>query len=206
MSEPQDLASLISRNAEIDETGDTWLSIQKGHKRNSILCATSPQDALMFDGWLKEARSPAKSSASSLTSVKLSQEGSEETKYTTCSMTALKLGNATEDSKKPESSAANYRLFGIDLSNHSNSIVGSEFAVKFPSGKNIMPLEHHSAKLSTPPEDSSEQKLGLSKTPKEPKQFPQDGSREIHGQQNCLARSRIKVNTSSADVIQNWLV
>ncbi|XP_074563265.1 auxin response factor 9-like isoform X2 [Curcuma longa] len=177
VSEPQDLAALTGRNAEIDETGDTWLSIRKGHKRNSILRATSPQDALMFDGWLKEARSPVKSSASSLTSLKLSQEASEEIKYTTCSMTALKLGNATEDLKKPESSAANYRLFGIDLSNHSN----------------IVPLEHHPAKPSTPSEDS-EQKLGLSKTPKEQKQFPQDGPKEIHGQPNCLARSRIKVH------------
>ncbi|KAG6527920.1 hypothetical protein ZIOFF_010055 [Zingiber officinale] len=173
VSEPQDLAALIGRNAEIDETGDTWLLIQKEHQRNSLLRMTSPQDPLMFDGWLKEARSPVKSSASSLTSLKLSQEASEETKYTICSMTALKLGNAIEDSKKPESSAANYRLFGIDLSNHS--------------------------KLSTPSEDS-EQKLGLSKTPKEQKQFPQDGPKEIHGQLNCLARSRIKVHMQGTAV------
>lgn len=201
LTELQDLAALISRGSELDETQETWLSINKGCKRNNIICMTSSQDSLMLDGWLKEAQSPAKSSGASLTSLKLSQETNEETKYLTYSSCvtepALKLGSVNEYPKKPEGSTANYRLFGIDLSNRSNSIADSKVAVTFPFSKNSVPFEHHSAKLSTRLEDS-EHKLGLSKTSKEQKQSPQDGSKEVHGRQNCLARSCIKVNTSSA--------
>ncbi|XP_042438582.1 auxin response factor 9-like isoform X1 [Zingiber officinale] len=196
-TELQDLAALISRGSELDETQETWLSIKKGCKRNNIICMTSSQDSLMFDGWLKEAQSPAKSSGSSLTSLKLSQKICEETKCMT--EPALKFGNVMEYPKKPEGSTANYRLFGIDLSNHSNNIADSKVAVTFPFSKNSVPFEHHSAKLSTPLEDSK-RKLGLFKTSKDQKQSPQDGSKEIHGRQTCLVRSRIKVHMQGIPV------
>ncbi|WOL02210.1 auxin response factor 11-like [Canna indica] len=186
--EPQDYAALISTNADNVEPQDTWFSIHNGGKGNNITNARSSHEAILFDGWLKEARLPMKNSPSSLTSFNLFQETNEETKcstYSSCMSDepSLKLGNAAEEFKKPESSNASYRLFGINLFNRPNSEL-------------VPPLhaEHHpSTKLSSSVEES-EQKPGLSKSSKERKQVPQESSKDVHGRQNSSARSRTKVH------------
>lgn len=199
MADPHDLAALNNFETENVDTHDAWICIQKGRKGCNTISASSCHDSNLLEDWLKEARSPNRSSV--LTSLNLFQETGEDTKslpYSVCitEEPSLKLANHTEETKKPERSNSSYRLFGFDLFNQPNSLVSREkVTATLPLSKTVGPIELElpSAKLSISLEDL-DQTSALSKASKEQSQVHQDNSKELNGRQSGSARSCTKVN------------
>ncbi|URE49767.1 auxin response factor [Musa troglodytarum] len=171
-NEPHEMLSFTGTDAEIRETHDAWPCIQKERKGNDIVIAPN--------GWFREVQTPPRSSPSLLTSLNLFQETNEETKcaaYTNCidKDPSLKSVNGEDELRKPEGGSSTYRLFGIDLFNHSNCAADTDMVTGLPFS-------------------NSDQKAGFSKSSKEQNQSPQDNSKEIYGRHSCSGRSRTKVH------------
>ncbi|RWW86512.1 hypothetical protein BHE74_00004711 [Ensete ventricosum] len=179
-NKPHEMLSFTGTDAENLETHDAWPCIQKERKGIDIVIAPSSHDQVLFDGWFREVQTPPRSSPSVPTSLNLFQEKNEETKcaaYTNCieKDPSLKLDNGEGELRKPEGGRIAYRLFGIDLFNHTNCTADTDMVIGLPYG-------------------NSDQKPGFSKSSKEQKQSPEDNSKEIYGRHNCSGRSRTKVS------------
>ncbi|RRT69818.1 hypothetical protein B296_00017597 [Ensete ventricosum] len=179
-NKPHEMLSFTGTDAENLETHDAWPCIQKERKGIDIVIAPSSHDQVLFDGWFREVQTPPRSSPSVPTSLNLFQEKNEETKcaaYTNCieKDPSLKLDNGEGELRKPEGGRIAYRLFGIDLFNHTNCTADTGMVTGLPYG-------------------NSDQKPGFSKSSKEQKQSPEDNSKEIYGRHNCSGRSRTKVS------------
>lgn len=201
MADPYDVAKLSSVTIEKVETQDTWMSIQQEHKERNIISTASLHEPLVFDCWLKEARSPMMSSPSFLTSLNPFQETGEMNNfhgYSICitDELSLKLGNHTDEVKKPEKCSASYRLFGFDLLNQPNNIASTEKVATLPPSKIATPIEELPSENLLTLGEGPDQMLGLSKPSKEQNHAPQDTTKEeVYGRQSGSARSRTKVNT-----------
>ena len=156
----------------------------------SFLDSPNSCSARVSDVWLIDIHSPMKSSSSAVEDVplKLFQEREGVTKATLPSRSLipgsgadeppLKLGNISENWKKPDGSTG-CRLFGIDLVSHSSSI--------YPVHTRPDPIPAATIVVD------SERQSEVSKAPKDERPGHQVSPKEIQSKQNSSARSRTKV-------------
>ncbi|XP_010925954.1 auxin response factor 18 [Elaeis guineensis] len=177
-TQSHDLAALSSVDANNSETQVILPCLQKGDKEDGVKNGPSPCEPVALDGRLKDFNSPTKRPPSSLTDVSLQlfQDMNDEA-------TVTSLASDVQEWKKPEVGSSSYRLFGIDLMNHSKSTVIAEKAVAPPVvGVSVAPVEE------------SDRQFGLSKASKEQKQGLDSSPKEMQSRQHGSTRSRIKVH------------
>ncbi|KAG1330450.1 Auxin response factor 11 [Cocos nucifera] len=173
-----DLASLRSVDANNGETKVIWPCLQQENKEDGARNGPSSCGPVALDGRLKDFNSSIKRPPSSPTDVSLQlfQDKNDEA-------TVASSANDVQEWKKPEVGSGSYRLFGIDLMNHSKSAAIAEKAVAAPVvGVAVAPVEE------------SDQQSGLSKASKEQKQGLDSSPKEMQSRQHGSTRSCIKVH------------
>ncbi|XP_072981401.1 auxin response factor 18-like isoform X1 [Typha angustifolia] len=202
MTRSHDLTALSSTITQNSEPHVIWPSMQNENRGNATIKDPSTHDSLLLDGWLKDFHSPIKSSSSSPTEVplKLFENMNKEMKFSLWPVISggitedpkVMLHNGLEEEKKSGSPVSGYRLFGVDLLNHSNSTASTENVCGAPVCTLLNGAEDRPSK-ETGSTENMDQQSELSKVSKEQKQSQQESPKEIQSRLNSLTRSRIKV-------------